>query len=138
MKLRKIILFVGWAIYIVSLFLPMEPFIAATIDGWEVIVMSFGIIFVVFKDVDIDSLAIIVFFLNNILMLLSPLIIFYVKRKIVLILYGIYLSLATLFFCSFSLLSGAQLLIGKYLWILSFLLVTISLFMKRPQNIVKK
>ena len=137
MKLRKIILFAGWAIYIVSLFLPMEPFIAATIDSWEVIVMSFGIIFVVFKDVDIDSLAIIVFFLNNILMLLSPLIIFYAKRKYVLILYGIFMSLATLFFCSLSFLSGGQILIGKYLWILSFLLVTISLFMKNPQNIVK-
>jgi hypothetical protein len=133
MKYRKILLLGGWAIYIVSLFLPMEPFLAATIDGWKLIVMSSEIVFMLFKEVDIDSLAIIVFFLNNILMLLSPLIIFYIKRNKVLILYGIFIGLFTLFFCSYSLQSGGKILIGKYLWTLSFLLVTISLFMSRPE-----
>ena len=135
--LANIILFVGWAIYITSFFMPAfdRP---NQIHGWAAALYSLLIIGFS-PGGHFQPLQIYYFSLSlcNILMLLSPFIFFRTKKKKLYQWYRISMSVATLlvgswFFFWFWYGEADALLIGYYLWFLSFLLVTVSLFMRRP------
>ena len=139
MKPRNIILFSGWALFITSFFLPAVSD-GGPIPGWFAAWVSLTIFDDIFSADLLFGVYVFSFTPCNILMLLSPIIVFRIKMKKYLHWYRISMSAVTLlvgswyFYCIWENTIG--LCIGYYLWFLSFLLVTISLFMRRPPKII--
>ena len=141
-RLRYTLLFLGWAIFITSFFLPAYTGLMEPAPGWGAAYVSLVSIKIDFEYPDPEKIYWFSFTPCNILMLLSPFIVFRAKKKKYLHWYLISMVAATLLVSSWGVRSirqigGGEVLIGYYLWFLSFLLVTISLFIKRPQNVVK-
>ncbi len=138
MRLTYITLISGWAVYITSFFLPAASIAGKQMVGYaaawlSLIILSIPILPLLFR------IFIFYFTLCNILMLLSPFILFHTKMKKHLRWYRISMSAATLFTSLpviFDGPSGSP--IGSSFWSLSFLFVTISLFMIKPQNVVEQ
>ena len=129
-KLRYVILFAGWTIYVLSLFLPASLFITDKIIVWQLIELAFLRLWD--ESHDIRFIYWTIFLMNNLSMFFSPLFIFYVKGRKILLPYKIYMVLATVFNCLLTILES-HLIIGYHLWCLSFFLVTAALFMKSKE-----
>jgi uncharacterized membrane protein len=140
-RLRYIILFIGWAIFIISFFVPAVKAdeYDELVPGWLAALFSLAFIENSFDGGDPGLVYFFSFTLCNILMLMSPIILFLTKKKKFFQWYRISMVSATLLVCSWFFYwfwpgAAGDLLIGYYMWFLSFILVTISLFMRKPQN----
>ncbi len=136
MSFSRILLFIGLAIFLISLLLPAmrggDGILEPEISGWTVAVASLLIV----RDIDQDvgaSIYILSLGLGNLLLLASPYFSFRLARKTSLWI-PIIMVLTTLNSVSyFFVAAGGSVLVGYFFWVLSYVAVTASIIISFTQ-----